>query len=169
MKLEMTLNLAHLNTRREKAGEDDGPVAVDIKRKGEVKPENCKDLFSTDASFDKLLGELWDKNGELTTSDLGSMRLNREAQDCNIVLETEISKSALKFETGGLSKVTLKPLAGKLIEIGLRLQVHPKPEQYGTLCEWLGHDLDISVKKKQGELSLPRGKAKPEGADARQH
>lgn len=165
--LDAVLNFAHINVRREKAGEDDGNVACDLKLSGELGADALKGLFATKNSFERVTGNMWTKDGELASTDLGEVKLTAELTTCRISLKVPDSTDEEVFDAGELNKVRIKPLAGRVCEVSMRLQVHPTEEQIAWLSSHLGYDLHAHVAKRQGELNLQRTAAA--GAEAAVH
>lgn len=90
MQLIAELNLSHVNLRREKQGEDDGPIACDLKFTGDAKPEELKGLFTTDAQYRRLLAERWDVDNDPTVTDSTSIPLEVKAVGCTIELSAAL-------------------------------------------------------------------------------
>lgn len=166
--LDAVLNFAHINVRREKAGEDDGNVAVDLKLSGELGVDALKGLFGTKTSFERITGNIWTKDGDLASTDLGEIKLTCELSTCQVALKVPDSNDEETFETGELNKVRIKPLPGRTCEVAMRLQLHPTEDQIAWLSSHLGYDLHAKVAKRQGELNLQKPSTAA-GAEAAVH
>ncbi len=153
MKVLAAFTIAHLNQRKEAAGDEPGKLACDIKLTSVLTDSACASLFGTESSFDRLLGDLWNKDGELTTTDLNTLVLNSQIVGGKATLTPEFS-GAEKFEGVMLNKIKLKPEAGRKVEVSMRLQVHPTASQVSKLSEWLETDVTVLVERVQGELNL---------------
>lgn len=160
MKILAPFVVAHLNIRKEAAGDETGKTAMDIRLKSELSADDCSTLFGTERSFHRLLADLWDKDGELTTTDLGSMTLTGSITGGKADLKPEFSDGE-SFEGVNLNKIKLVPKAGKRVEVTMRLQVKPTPAQIGRLSEWQESEVQVHVDRVQGELDLEKGEGKP--------
>lgn len=166
MQLDATLTLANLNIRREKAGDDEGPIAVDLKFTGDVKPEEIKGLFTTEAQFRRLLGDRWDVDNDLTVTDSLRIPLEVEGVGCTFELKTELSeKPELRWTEANVDSITLETKPGRVVGIKLRVQVHPTKEQVAQLTDWHSMDLDVSVWSRQHDLNLERAPAPAKAAE----
>lgn len=153
MKWKTLLQLEHLNVRREKDGDDDGPVATDLKLTGTVKAEALLDLFSTQAAFDYALGSLYRPDGEMVTHDIARILLAREGIGVQVRLATEFSEP-MDFEGAILDRIKLKPLPGRSVEVCVRVVVKPRPAQLAQLADSLGQDLTLDISQRQSSLAL---------------
>lgn len=152
VKIKAALMLAHLNIRKEKAGEDEGPVACDVKLSGEIGFKEVKNLFSTKSAFEVLAG-LYQKGGELITHDIATMRLAGEAKNVEASLAVE-GGGKVTFEGAKLNKISLQPKPGHIVELSLRLQVHPSGDQHAKLAELLGSTVILEANATQLDLHL---------------
>lgn len=167
MKLDTTLTLAHLNLRREKAGDEDGPIAVDLKFTGDVRPEALAGLFTTEAQFRRILGDRWDKDNDLTITDSTVIKLNVEGLGVTIELNAEISKTQLRWTEANVDSIVLETKPGRVIGLKLRAQVHPTKEQVAQLTDWHSADLLVSLWSRQHDLDLQQPATGPvESMDA---
>lgn len=168
MKLDTTLTLSHLNLRREKAGDDEGPIAIDLKFTGDVRPEDVSGLFSTDAQYRRILGDRWDGDNDLTITDATKIPLSVEGIGVTIELETEIAGVKLRWPEGNIDGIVLETKPGRLVGIKLRAQVHPTKEQVAQLTDWHSADLKVSLWSRQHDLDLqvPEKAAKPAAPEA---
>lgn len=165
MKILSAFTIAHLNIRREKAGEEEGPVACDLKLSAELKSEAVASFFSTDASRRRVLDSLWNDDGELTTTDVAKIALATGIKGGTLTLKSEFS-AAETFEAADIDRVTLVPRAGWTCEVSMRAQVNPSAEQIGRLSELLGCEVHIAADRKQGELELHQPGAEDEASEA---
>lgn len=163
MKLDTTLTLSHLNLRREKAGDDEGPIAIDLKFTGDVRPEEVAGLFTTEAQYRRVLGDRWDIDNDLTITDATKIPLSVEGIGVTIELETEIAGVKLRWPEGNVDGIVLEAKPGRLIGLKLRAQVHPTKEQVAQLTDWHSADLKVSLWSRQHDLDLaePVKAAKP--------
>ncbi len=166
MQLQSEFTIKHVNIRREKAGEEQGPVAVDIRLGAKIAPAELHGLFATQASFDRILGQLWNDEDELTTSDLDKITLQRAGVGRLVDLIPQVSNDKLRLEGADVNKITLKPEAGRLVDVSLRVQAKPTKEQIARLSEWLGCSLNVAVSQRQAELPLQSGAAEQDAGEA---
>lgn len=167
MKLDTTLTLSNVNLRREKAGDEEGPIAIDLKLTGDVRPEDVAGLFSTDAQYRRILGDRWDADNDLTITDATKIPLSVEGVGVTIELETEIAGTKLRWTEGNVDSIVLETKPGRLIAIKLRAQVHPTKDQVAQLADWHSADLKVSLWSRQHDLDLqvPEKAAKPAPAE----
>lgn len=165
MKVLSEFTISNLNIRREKAGEEDGDLGCDISLKSSLSAEACGSFFSTDASRRRVLDDLWNEEGELTTTDVAKITLNTEIKGGTVILKTEFSP-AETFESADINKVTLVPKSGWTCEVSMRAQVNPTAEQMGRLSQLLGCDVHVAADRKQGELELQAPTAEDEASEA---
>lgn len=154
MKINLELTLAHINLRREKEGEEEGPTAADLKLTGDLPIEQLEGLFSTKASFENLLARMFRSDGELVSGDLGSLRLTKEGENLTAEVRSIFEKQGQQFEGAALNKITLTPKSGRHAEVTLRLQVKPSSKQLGRLGESLHHVMVVRTEPRQGELPV---------------
>lgn len=165
MKLDTTLTLSHLNIRREKAGDEDGPIAVDLKLTGDVRPEDIAGLFTTDAQFRRILGDRWDKDNDLTITDSTVIKLNVEGLGVTIELNAEISKTQLRWTEANVDRIVLETKPGRIVALKLRAQVHPTKDQVAQLSDWHSADLLVSLWSRQHDLDLRQPESAPASGD----
>lgn len=167
MNIEHELTLAHLNLRREKEGENAGPVAADVKLVGKDVPlAACAGLFSTKTGFEAALGKLYRKDNEMVTVDIESIRLAREGVGIHASLTTVVGNVTLTFAGAQFNKITITPKPGRVVDIAARLQVRPTHEQAAMLAELLENTLRVKIAQAQGNLPLEAGNQPPADGDA---
>lgn len=156
------LNIAHLNVRKEKSGEDKGPVAVDIKLSGEVGIKAISGFFSTKSAFGVLDG-LYLKGGELITNDVASLRLAGEAKDVKASIAVEGAPGQpVSFMGAKLNKIVLLPRAGRTVDLTARLQVYPTPDQHARLAELLESTVLVDLHSANMDLFSSAGEEEEE-------
>jgi hypothetical protein len=153
MKLATTLELAHINIRREKEGEDDGPVATDLKFVGSVPVDALEGLFSTPTGFDFALGSLYRDDGELVTHDVASMTLAREGLGVALNIHAGLNTSIV-FEGADVNRIRLSPQPGRVVDVALRVQCRPNNGDLVKLAEFLGATVELNLQASQTELDL---------------
>lgn len=166
MKVLSSFTVSHVNLRREKSGEEDGPVACDLKLTADLKSEAVASYFSTDASRRRVLDSLWNEEGELTTTDVQKISLTTQIKGGTLTLSTEFSAPE-KFDTADVNKVTIVPKSGWTCEVSMRAQVNPSAEQIGRLSQLLGCEVHVAADRKQGELELQNPGAEDEKQEAK--
>ncbi len=154
MKVDLSLELAHLNVRREREGDQQGSVAADLKLVGEAPISKLRGLFATDAAYNTLLKGLYQENGELICGDLDTMRLKTEAHDVHASLDApnNLKDSQVVFKNAQLNKITIAPKSGKVAAISMRLQVKPGEHQLEPLSNLLMEVIGLSISSMQMEL-----------------
>lgn len=155
MKLMANLKIANVNLRREKAGDDEGPIAVDLKLTGTMPPEQLESMFTTKASYKRLLGELWDKDSELVTHDLSHLVLAREGVGVTATLQPEFT-DPIEFDGAELNRIRITPQGGRQVDFVARLQVHPTNDQVKRLAEMLDDHVNVVIHQRQQGLDLDR-------------
>jgi hypothetical protein len=163
MKLTMEAQFSHMNIRPEKSGEEQGPVAADLKFQAEVPVKNLRHLFRTKVAFETALEGLYDtETKEPKCGDIESIKLRTEGVGMVTTIKT-ISGESVEFGAGTLNKIMLTPLAGMRASLTFRLQVHPEPEQTGKLQGMLMQSITFDSKGHQQELDLEGGDEEPDG------
>lgn len=178
MKFKSELMLEGFNPRVEKAGDEDGDGAVDIRMSGTLDVDDVKGLFATKIAYETIVLRCYRDDGELVTPDLGSIHLATEGIGVDASIKS-MHGTLLEFtDRANINKFVLKPLAGKKVDFSCRLQVHPDSEQVGTLFQLQrqGVTLTASWKKtkadedaareKQRDLDLKKKEAAEEAAEA---
>lgn len=165
MHLEAELKIAHLNVRREKAGEDDGPVAMDVKLSGVLAIDAIAGLFATPAGFAQLTS-LWQPNGELATVEWSGLTMAREGSGLEISFTTLVAESEIKFTSAKLNNIRLTPKPGKVVDFVARTQLTPSDGQITELVELLGQSVGVSVVQPQMEMPLDQAAPKRRGKKA---
>ncbi len=156
MKLKANLIFSHLNVRREKAGEEEGPVAIDIKLTGDVPIAALELLFGTAAGYVQLLENLYRDDNELVTNDLAGMRLNVEAENMEGRIIWGLSESNhLDFKKSKLNNISIVPKAGRIAEFTGRLQLNPQNGELAQYGKLLGEAVELDISPMQQALDLP--------------
>lgn len=155
MKFNGTMLLSSVNVRKEKAGEDRGPTAADLKFTGIVANDTITELFSTSLAHNKLLNSLYNKAGDLTTLDVKKLSLAFEGTEMAVKVDPLIgNERALKFKGCKLDKIIIKPALAKTCELSFRVIIHPTADQLGKLSDFLRGDCLIDAEGQQSELKL---------------
>lgn len=162
---QLSCTLANVNVRREKAGDEQGPVAVDLKFQGEAHPDALKEMFATGAGFDTVLGSLFDEDGEMASHDVDSIRLTRTAVGHSCTIETGLN-AVLELETVDADKVVLLPKDGPVVAYSFRVKFKPSPEQLGEISKLLEQQVKLTLARKQSELDLKKPEKKKGGKKA---
>lgn len=155
MKLKATLRLAHLNLRREKAGEGDGDIGTDLKLTGQLHLEDLRGLFgASDDHAYALLDGLYDGEGNMRSLAFKDFALSAKGTGVEVRLKTEIAGVEVKFREAEVDQFVLAPQQGRQIELTFRVKANPSDMQVASLAEMLKTDLDVTLTKKQGELQF---------------
>lgn len=173
LSLDATLALENVNVRLEKNGEEDTTVACDLKLVGSLTLEQMRGLFSTDTAFNALLGNLYNKDGEMVTGDLDTLKLAKEFSKVKVSLVGE-NDTKLAFKDAEVNKIIIAPLAGRHGEVSMRLQIKPTHEQHGDIAEMLGSLVRIKASgrlkqeddPKQSKMTLDSGAAASAGTES---
>jgi hypothetical protein len=150
-KFNAVMEVSNINIRREKAGEDEGPIAIDVTLKSEMGHKAVKGLFHSDHGYKDVLGQLWTEKGELACVDVDMIRLSREMTGAKVSLKTELGHG-VDFEHANVNKIQLVPKPGNIVDVKLRVQSNPTAEQIAKLSEFHGHEIKVVVVQRQGEL-----------------
>jgi len=159
MKLKRSFTLAHINVRKQKAGKDLGPTAVDLKWQAEVHPQDLKDFFPTEASYESVIKRLFLETGELVCSDFKKIELHTQCLSANLTITNGSGMSdALKYKGATVDKVRIEPKAGPVVGITFRTTL-VDPGNIDRLTEWNQQDLDVTISgkwaDKDKQQSLP--------------
>lgn len=171
MKLkDLVLSVTNVNLRREMAGKETGPIAVDVSLQGLGTPyAELEGLFSTKASYDRLLAGLFDKDDELRTSDLKRQELSIEAKGLIVMLSVldedgEIADGLeeVRIKPATLNKLSFQPCAGGKVNWSCRLQflmenVSPALED---VAELMRNEVLVDVSSSQRDLPLEQAEEK---------
>lgn len=147
------LTIGSVNLRREKAGDEPGEVAVDVKFRGTLSADETRGLFWTQGSHDRLLSQLYDDEGELRSIDVDQLTLSRKGE--GVVAEIERLSGvigAMHFEGAKFNQVKLVPRPGRAVDITCRLQVYPDGNQLESLADLIDTEVDLSVELAQADL-----------------
>ncbi|ULQ46961.1 hypothetical protein JN531_001435 [Flagellatimonas centrodinii] len=150
-KVNAMFEVSSINIRREKAGEDEGPIAIDVTLKAELGNKAVKGLFHSDHGYKDVLGQLWTDRGELACVDVDQIRLTREMTGASVSMKTELGHG-VEFEHANVNKVQITPRPAGLVDVKLRVQANPTAEQIAKLTEFHGHEIRLVVMQRQGEL-----------------
>lgn len=152
VKFSAALLVAHLNVRREKAGEEGGPVAADIKLTGLVKSADLVDLFTSDRSAAVLEG-MYDAEGNIVAGDIETLKLRSSLKSVRATLKPR-GGAQVKFDGAELNQLKLTPQIGRTVEVSMRLQVNPTHAQVADLSDLLNIEVRATLDGMQGELDL---------------
>ena len=152
VKFSAALLVAHLNVRREKAGEEGGPVAADIKLTGLVKSADLVDLFTSDRSAAVLEG-MYDAEGNIVAGDIETLKLRTGLKSVRATLKPK-GGDAVKFDGAELNMLKLTPQIGRTVEVSMRLQVNPTHGQVADLSDLLNVEVKASLEGMQAELDF---------------
>lgn len=150
--------VAHVNVRREKAGDTEGPIAIDLKFTGDARPEVLKTLFATDEGYNHVLGNFFGDSGEMVSHDVGSITLRREAIGHRMTITAGLSQTTIGIEDCKVDKIKLTPEDGPLVGYSLRVQVKPTTELIAQLSGLLERQVTVEIEHKQTELDLEQPK-----------
>lgn len=148
-KFNAVMEVSNINIRREKAGDEDGPIAVDVTLKAELGEMAIKGLFHSNAAYEKVLGRFWEKDGELACIDVGAIKLTRELEG-KIKIGPDIG--FIEFEHGQVNKAEIRPKPARLVDVKIRVQANPSSEQIAKLTEFHGKEVHLVFVQRQGEL-----------------
>lgn len=152
--LTAKLLFVSLNTRREKAGEGLGPIAVDLALKGQVKLQDVGALFGSERTA-HVIDALYDAEGNLLSTDVAALKLNSDLENYRVTLKA--GKQRVRFETADLNKISLAPGLSRTLDLSGRVQAHPTDEQYAQLTAFLGCEVTLTVDQVQGSLFTSGG------------
>ena len=156
MKVEAAFVVAKVNPRREKAGEDSGPLACDVKLTNTLGSKAVRDLFQTEGSASLFLEKMWSELGELVTTDISKIELSGEIKQGEAKITTEFDSAGMIFREAKLNKIKLIPKPNRVVEVECRLQVYTNPNECGRLCEMTGTEIVMKCESVQGDLDLPK-------------
>lgn len=164
MRFQAQMNMAHLNVRREKAGDGPGDIAADLKLSGKVHIADLKDLFLTDHGYAVITG-MYDADGNLRSQDFEDFRLTRELTGTRARLSTALG-TPLDFDLADADSFGVGLEINNTALVSFRLQVHPTDDQISTLAELLMSDVTVVLEQVQGELKLAGGTEAPAAEQA---
>lgn len=161
MKIHSTLQLTHVNLRKEMAGDEPGRTAATLSFKGTLSEDAVKPFFSTEASYKKVLGQLWNKDNELATNDIKSIPLAVGIVGGKASIEGFGDKQ--EFDETNVDDVVLTPQPGRQVDVALKMSVHPDAESLWFLAEVNRRTVTLTCVPSQMSLPLDAEKAGGEG------
>lgn len=165
MKFKSELQLDGFNPRIEKAGDEDGDGAADIRFSGTVDIDDLKGLFATKIAYETIIERCFRDDGELVTPDLGSLHLATEGIGVDASIKSAFGEPLDFTDRSNINKIVVKPIAGKKAEISIRLQVHPEPEQVAQLFQLQHQGVTLSASWKKTKADEDAAKAKQKDLD----
>lgn len=175
MKLKGLMKMLTFTSVREREGDnEDGPLGASLKLEAEMPIARLKGIFSNATSYELLLANLYDENGDLKTQDAPVIPLDIEAPKCKATIAPSVGSLVLSFDEAKVGGIVIRPLQGRMAEIVLKIYTRTDTDQFGTLGGMLKHSIEVTVsgrafttadvqneKEDQQELKLPGA-----GADA---
>lgn len=152
MRFEANLTIAHLNIRREKAGEKRGPLAVDIKLTGKIGTGAFGPLLDGDQHAGAMIEGLFDAEGNLRSHNFQTIPLAMEHKNLAVTLSAGPDKK--EFEVSQINSISIDPDIGRTVTVDARLQVNAKGTEIAWLAEMLSYDVRVIAESKQGTLKL---------------
>ncbi len=156
MKLQAEMNLAHLNVRREKAGDEEGPIAIDLKLTGTLPIAKLEELFATIVGYNVMLANIFREDGELIAADMESFTLSTENENMEGQLQWGLlkEKNKVAFKKASFGSIRITPIAGRQAELSCRLQINPSKNELSSIASVLGEQVDVTIAPMQGSLEL---------------
>lgn len=161
MKIQSMMKLSNINIRREKEGDGEGPVAIDLSVNAQMIIDNIAELFSTPESFAVLVTNLYADTGELKSGDLASMKLKREWANVKttITIDALEEPQVITLDDCELNEIKLELKAGRVCDVKARVQCKPSKEVLADLSQHLHESLsfefeNVVVQEAQQKLDL---------------
>lgn len=150
-------------------GEAEGKLGKELMLKADLPFSKIKGLFTNAASYDAILGSLYDEEGLPITTDLGAFKLNCEGVCCKITMLYGLTDTH-ELEECAFDRITITPQEGKVANVKARLRLHPKVNLLGKIDQWLKNEVTLTLNgqtvaadhededDEQPELDLPAPK-----------
>lgn len=155
--IDAVVRMSGLTVVPEKAGDEDGPIGLSIRFSDDMSPEAASGLFSTPNSYKAVLEDLWTRGGELATSDVKEIDLDREIKDTPVTLVREeegANDDPIDFDMARISKISLVPKSGRQLEVSFQVYVVPTKEQIGEVAWLLRKPVRVTAVRRQQDLPL---------------
>lgn len=163
------MKMSNLTPVREREGDsEDGPLGVSLKLEATLAILKLRGVFSNQTSYELLLANLYDENGDLLTQDAPVIPLDVEAPKCKASVAPAVGSEVLQFDECKFGKIVIEPQPGRLATITAKLYTRCDEDEFGRLGGMLKHSVEVSVNGKsqtsadlenenddQGKLTLP--------------
>jgi hypothetical protein len=162
MKIDSSLKLAHMQTRSERAGDEPGRGAVTLRLTGTIPATEAALFFATEASYNRLIGGLWNQEGELTSSDAKELALNSEIQGGTAKISDGVGAEH-EFGAAKVDSVKVTAIAGRQCEVEMKMHVYPDQDALWFL--FTHQQLTIQVQCTAGQKTIQEGIEESEATD----
>lgn len=139
-KLDTPAKMTSGNVRKERHGQDDGVLALDMDFEAEVSVENLAQMAlgdELDWSF------LYDQDGQVKNLGVKRLVFDREFEDHEI--SVGVSDRGFDFSEAHLKKFSAEPVFGNRIKLHFQAQVHPDEQEIGPVLEGLVNWCSVKV------------------------
>ncbi len=150
MQVDSTLTIANLTPRSEMHG-DEPKSACTVKLEGELPAGEVKRFFSTEASYERVLGTMWTERGDLTTTDVKSIPLTVQIIGGTAVMSTPFGEK-VDFGQVKVDKVIVKPVAGAKCEVSMNMAATPDKESLWFLYSNMRNSVRLTCTP--GQMSI---------------
>lgn len=117
-----------------------------VKIKTEQPIDRFKGLYSTEESFERLLGSLYRDGGELATLDLDEQRLNTTGINLAVGIKSQFG-NPLAFKGAELDGIKIKPMANRMAVFKARIKLNkPTDEQMALVLRMQHSAISLKVK-----------------------
>lgn len=154
MKIHSSFVVTNMQTRVEMAGDKPDRGAVTLSLKGSMNQDEVKMLFSTESQYKKVLGQFWDKEGDLTIADLGTLPLTVEVIGGNAVITNGFAEKHA-FNGVKVGDVNVTPQAGRECVVTAKMSVYPDQDSLWFLFKHQKLAVDITCTP--GQLTVEDG------------
>ncbi len=151
MNIDSKLKLNNINSRSERAGDEPGKGALTLTWVGTIPASEVKKLFSTESSYERLIGSLWNKDGDLQTSDGAELTLSSKIRGGEAMVSDEIGATHTFSETK-VDSVVVTPLPGRECEVSMKMHVYPDKDSLWFLFS--RQKLVFGVKCTAGQVDI---------------
>jgi len=146
------------NPRKERHGQEDGALALDLDFSCEVLSDVLNQLsLGDEVDYDNLL---YDEDGQVKNTGIKRLVFARELEDHD--LELKISKRKFDFTEVTVKKISAEPIFGTRVKLSFQAQLHPDDKQIGPVLEGLVHGCKLTIGP--GD-PLPEGEEEEEGQE----
>lgn len=148
--------LAHMNTGTEKHGDEESG-RVDLKLKLSTSGKVLDQLMSRNSDkadiFDdekgSLVDHVFDRDGRPRMHHVTEITLDTEFEKHIVTLNND---NGMRLTDTKVNKFRVVPIGGGQVELTLRVQCHPTPEQVATLYEWQKKVIVLDIEPDEAAL-----------------
>lgn len=149
MKFKHKLLLTSVSLNREKAGEGQGDLGSTLVLSAGVKLDDLDGLVG-DKATTELLKSLYNDQGDLLTNNVSALSIGIVHQDVKATLRG--AGATHTFPGGKIDSIALTPKLSRVVDVKMKLKVHPTEEQTGWLGKVYGYELACQLESNKNQI-----------------